>query len=506
MWQKILRGAFSLLIAVGLLSLSNFQASARSNVGVTGEAVVGVLTSGTLYEQAVDPNGQLLLSAWLDPNGSDNDEYVWDNFTLSSNAMITGIVWYGVYDPLKFGKGGPVLDFSVSIYPSIPAGTEPAIAGAPLVTYQTGGNAGESAAGTVAGATLYAYTFNLPTSFVASAGVKYWLQIEASQQGLVPDWNFVAGSAGNGSHYWRGRGAGGDIMYRSLPGDAAFSLLGTTQSFAVTISKSGKGSGTVTSDVPGIDCGLDCSEVYASNTSVTLTASAASGSTFEGWSGGGCSGTGICSLTVTAANTITAVFNNVLQTFADVPPTHKYYKDIETLYANGLTGGCSTAPMKYCPDQTMNRGEAAVFNLRANFGSSYVPPVPTHFFQDDWSKGAWAETWAEGMYYGGLSAGCSSNPPKYCPWDQIPREQAVIFALRMKYGTAYTPPPASGTMFADMTDTSYYATQWAEQAYTDGLIPNCGISGGKPLFCPKDPASRGLGAYIIVRAKSLTMP
>ena len=32
--------------------------------------------------QPVDPNGKLLLSAWLDPNGSDFDEYAWDNFTL----------------------------------------------------------------------------------------------------------------------------------------------------------------------------------------------------------------------------------------------------------------------------------------------------------------------------------------------------------------------------------------------------------------------------------------
>ena len=194
------------------------------------------------------------------------------------------------------------------------------------------------------------------------------------------------------------------------------------------------------------------------------------------------------------------------KSFADVPNSHLYYQDIETLYANGLTGGCSTTPMRFCPDQTMNRGEAAVFNLRANFGPSYVPPVPTHFFQDDWSRGPWAETWAEGMYYGGLSAGCSANPPQYCPWALIPREQAVIFALRMKYGTAYIPPAATGTMFADMTDTTYYATSWAEKAYTDGLIPNCGMSGGKPMFCPKNLASRGLAAYMIVRAKNLTMP
>jgi hypothetical protein len=193
-------------------------------------------------------------------------------------------------------------------------------------------------------------------------------------------------------------------------------------------------------------------------------------------------------------------------TFADVPMSHPYYQDIEILYANGLTGGCSTSPLKFCPDQIMNRGQAAVFTLRGNFSLDYVPPVPTHIFQDDWSKGTWAEPWAEGMKREGLSAGCLTNPLKYCPWDQIPREQAVIFALRLKYGTLYTPPPATGTVFADMTNPSYYATAWAEQAYKDGIIQSCGTSDGKPLFCPKNMVSRGLTAYMIVRAKNLTMP
>jgi hypothetical protein len=84
----------------------------------------------------------------------------------------------------------------------------------------------------------------------------------------------------------------------------------------------------------------------------------------------------------------------------------------------------------------------------------------------------------------------------------------VIFALRMKYGQSYVPPAATGTLFADMTNPSFYATAWAEQAYNDGLIQNCGIDGvsGKPKFCPKELVSRGLAAYMIVRAKSLTMP
>jgi hypothetical protein len=108
------------------------------------------------------------------------------------------------------------------------------------------------------------------------------------------------------------------------------------------------------------------------------------------------------------------------------------------------------------------------------------------------------------MYKNSLSAGCSSSPLKYCPWDLIPREQVVIFGLRLKYGSGYTPPPASGTLFADMTNKSYYATAWAEKAYLDGLIPNCGIgTGGKPLFCPKAIVNRGLAAYVLAKAKSL---
>ncbi len=110
------------------------------------------------------------------------------------------------------------------------------------------------------------------------------------------------------------------------------------------------------------------------------------------------------------------------------------------------------------------------------------------------------------MYDNSFSAGCLASPLKFCPWDQIPREQAVIFILRLKYGGSYTPPPATGTVFADLTDVNYYATAWAEQAYQDNLIPSCGTSGLKPLFCPSSPVSRGLAAYMIVRAKNLTIP
>ena len=58
----------------------------------------------------------------------------------------------------------------------------------------------------------------------------------------------------------------------------------------------------------GINCGADCAEPYNYNTSVTLTAAAAPGSTFSGWSGEGCSGTGTCVVAMTQARNVSASY------------------------------------------------------------------------------------------------------------------------------------------------------------------------------------------------------
>jgi len=75
------------------------------------------------------------------------------------------------------------------------------------------------------------------------------------------------------------------------------------------VNKTGTGNGTVTSNPAGINCSSDCSEVYTPNTSVVLTAAAASGSNFIGWNGAGCSGTNPCTVMMTADTSVTANFD-----------------------------------------------------------------------------------------------------------------------------------------------------------------------------------------------------
>jgi hypothetical protein len=88
----------------------------------------------------------------------------------------------------------------------------------------------------------------------------------------------------------------------------------TLRRFTLTVTKAGNGAGAVTSNPAGINCGTTCAADFNINQAVTLTAAAATGSTFTGWSGGGCTGTGTCTVTITAATTVTATFT--LQRFA----------------------------------------------------------------------------------------------------------------------------------------------------------------------------------------------
>ncbi len=82
----------------------------------------------------------------------------------------------------------------------------------------------------------------------------------------------------------------------------------TTTTHKLTVSKAGTGGGSVSSSPSGISCGTSCSHSYNAGTAVKLTASPASGSTFSGWSGGGCSGTGACTVTMNANQSVTATF------------------------------------------------------------------------------------------------------------------------------------------------------------------------------------------------------
>ena len=76
----------------------------------------------------------------------------------------------------------------------------------------------------------------------------------------------------------------------------------------LTVSLGGTGTGTVTSNPSGISCPRACAADFATGITVTITATPTNGSTFAGWSGGGCSGTGPCIVAMVGNPTVTATF------------------------------------------------------------------------------------------------------------------------------------------------------------------------------------------------------
>lgn len=79
--------------------------------------------------------------------------------------------------------------------------------------------------------------------------------------------------------------------------------------FTLTLQTAGTGSGNVTSVPAGINLATGATAAsFDEGTPITLTADPSAGSTFAGWSGGGCSGTGTCAVTLSANTIVTATF------------------------------------------------------------------------------------------------------------------------------------------------------------------------------------------------------
>ena len=181
--------------------------------------------------------------------------------------------------------------------------------------------------------------------------------------------------------------------------------------------------------------------------------------------------------------------------FADAPTSHPFYRFIENVFHNGVTGGCGGGT--YCPSNGTLRKQMAVFVLKARFDALYQPPPCTGVFTDVACPGPFTD-WIEDLYARGIVAGCGSGPT-YCPDATVTRQQMAVFLLKTLEGSSYAPPACAGT-FADVPCSNPFAA-WIEDLANRQITGGCG--GGN--YCPGNATTRGQMAPFLVKTFGLRL-
>jgi hypothetical protein len=186
--------------------------------------------------------------------------------------------------------------------------------------------------------------------------------------------------------------------------------------------------------------------------------------------------------------------------FGDVPQSYLFHGAIEAVFRAGITTGCGGG--NYCPGDPVTRDAMAVFILRGKNGGAFLPPAATGNVLQDVTATTFLARWMEQFFNDGITTGCGTSPgaskPNYCPTGNVTRDGMSVFLLRGKNGSAFLPPAATGTVFADVSATTFLA-RWMEGLEAANITQGCG--GGN--YCPLGLVSRGEMASFIRRTFGL---
>jgi hypothetical protein len=171
---------------------------------------------------------------------------------------------------------------------------------------------------------------------------------------------------------------------------------------------------------------------------------------------------------------------------------------------------CTRIPYFSSPNQTVNGrvigtasasdnartlGQSA--NTVANFRQAVVGGS-TSTFADIPADDPFS-SWVEALVAAGITSGCSSNPPLFCPTQVVTRGQMAVFLLKgLAYPGVAVPSPPSGTGLADGPASNPVAA-WVEALYAASITGGCATN---PLrYCPNGAATRAQMAVFLLRAE-----
>lgn len=132
--------------------------------------------------------------------------------------------------------------------------------------------------------------------------------------------------------------------------------------------------------------------------------------------------------------------------FSDVEGGQWWAPYVERLADLGVTRGCTTSPVRFCPTEPVTRQQMASFLVRA-FSLERV--LGNRFI--DVGEGNSHLAAINALVAAGITAGCAVEPARYCPARDTTRAQMATFLARA-LGVA-SPPPKVATRgdFAEVT-------------------------------------------------------
>jgi hypothetical protein len=196
------------------------------------------------------------------------------------------------------------------------------------------------------------------------------------------------------------------------------------------------------------------------------------------------------------------------------PQGGEYDRPVTVTLSTSLAG----ASIRYSLDGSLPTLASAVYSgpfvlfhtsiLRARVFHSDFSPSPAasatftlHTTFEDVPFDHWAYDYIESLFQAGYVAGCSSDPPLYCPDRILSRAESAVFILRGSYGSipsAPYPPPSSPT-FTDVAP-SFWGFAWIESLWLDHLTAGCGTD---PLiYCPLRDHSRAEASVFFLRIRN----
>ena len=179
------------------------------------------------------------------------------------------------------------------------------------------------------------------------------------------------------------------------------------------------------------------------------------------------------------------------RSFLDVPDADPYWTAIDAAAMNGLSTGCGSG--NFCPSAPNTRSQISVFLLRAKNGAAFAPPPATGAVFGDVPAASFAAAWIEELSREGITSGCGGG--SYCPLAPLTRAEMAVMVLKALHGSDFMPPPATGTVFADVPADAF-AAAWIEELAAEGIAAGCG--GGN--FCPDSALTRAQAAALLVHA------